>query len=244
MDYKQHILFSQKELKILENTKNYIITKAKFGPSKPTIIPLNLTEELAFFAATIMGDGHLKKRKFQTSIELSNKRLIDYIQKICKQIFNRDFNINPVKLREGKKQSWQIPLDSKSIHSLLNKVFEIPIGKKSHLIKVPKYIKKASNSIKSAFLIGIMVTEGGKRHGKGRYGLSTASQQLWLDLIELFRDLDIKLRTDKWIYKKYKKEYYGLSFKREDLFSLTGRCRSGQTGQILETCFKETKLRT
>ena len=129
-------------------------------------------------------------------------------------------------------------IDSKAIYNLLNQVFEIPIGKKSHLIKIPKYIKKSDDSIKAAFLIGIMVTEGGRRHGKKRYGLSTASPQLWLDLTELFSEIGVKIRTDKWVYKKYKKEYYGLSFKRENLFSLMGRCRSGQTGQILETCFK------
>lgn len=231
MNYKESILSSQKELKTIEKTKEYIITKAKFGPSKETTIPLTLTNELSFFAAAIIGDGHLKKSKEQISIELSNKKLLQNIQKTCKKLFNRNFNILPVKPRKDKKPTWHILIDSKAIYNLLNQVFEVPIGKKSHIINIPKVIIKSNKSVKSAFLRGIIATKCGKRQGKNRYGLSTASPQLWLDLIALFQELDIKLRVDKWVYRKYKKEYYGLSFKKEDLNLLTGRCRSGQTGQ-------------
>ena len=105
---------------------------------------------------------------------------------------------------------------------------EIPYGKKSHIVKVPEIIKNSNKLIKIAFLQGIMMTEGGKR--KRGYGLSTASNQLWKDLIQLFSDVGIQVRKDKWTHKRYKKEYYGISFKVEEYSTLMRECQSGQMG--------------
>ena len=231
MNLQQKILESQKKLKIINKNKKEIFVKAKFGPSKITKIPLHLNEEMAFFIAAIIGDGHLKKSKFQVKIEMSNELIMNDIKKICSDLFKREFNIHKVKERERKAQSYSMCMDSKAIHNLLAHVYEIPIGKKSHLVKISKHIFNSNKSIKSAFLIGIMITDGGRR--RRQVGLSTASKQLWKDLIKLFREIGINVLKDTWIYKKYNKEYYGISFKAENLKILMRRCRSGQTGQIL-----------
>ena len=221
---------SQKELKIISKNNNEIITKAKYGPSKETRIPLYLEEELSFFVATIIGDGHLKKSKFQITIELSDLNLLIYIKNICKSTFNRKFNITPVKIRKGRKQTYNLIIDSKAIYNLLKEVFEIPPGKKSHIVCVPKHIKNSENKIKLSFLKGIMATEGGKR--RRGYGLSTASENLWEDLIELFNNVKIPVLKDKWTHKTYKKVYYGLSFRKEYMEKLKWGCQSGQTGDV------------
>ena len=75
-----------------------------------------------------------------------------------------------------------------------------------------------------------MLTEGGKR--RRGYGLSTASKELQEGLVELFTNTGIPTTKDKWIYKKYKKEYYGLIFKKDYYSSQMRRCRSGQTGCV------------
>ncbi|MAG78930.1 hypothetical protein CMI40_00965 [Candidatus Pacearchaeota archaeon] len=232
---KKDVIKSQKELKIISINNKWIFTKAKFGPSKPTRIPLLIDEELAFFVAAIIGDGHLRKNKLQISIEISNKKLLESIKKMCKKLFNRKFNIHKIKKREGKKQTYNLIIDSKAIYNLLNIVFKIKKGKKSNIVKVPKIILKSNKSIKASFLIGIMMTEGGKR--RRGIGLSTSSKQLWKDLIKIFSDIGIKVLKDKWIYKKYKKEYYGISFKREFLYIIMRECQSGQMGQILDSYF-------
>ncbi len=229
MPYRDIVLNSQKGLNIKEIRKSSLYVKAKFGPSKITKIPLTLSHEIAFSVGVIIGDGHLKKRKLQITIELANKKLLRHIREIFKKIFYRKFNIHPVKVRSGKKPTFNMCVDSKAIYNFLNKVFEVPIGKKSSIVKVPKIILSSNNSIKAAFLIGIMVTEGGKR-GKG---LSTASKGLWLGVARLFKHLKIVIRTERWTHKRYKKEYYGLIFKKEDLKKIMRECRSGQTGQIL-----------
>ncbi len=230
MAYIKDVLDSQKDLRLISREKDKIITKAKYGPSKPTQIPLKLSEDLSFFIASIIGDGHLKKDKFQISIELSDKLLLNKLNKICKDLFGREFNIHPIKLRNNKKPTSAIYMDSKQIYNLLNKVFEIPVGKKSHIVKVPIYILNSNRKIKIAFLKGIMATEGGRR--KRGFGLSTASKNLWEGLIKLFNDVGIAVLKDKWVYKKYKKMYYGISFKEKYIPLLTWVCRSGQTGDV------------
>ena len=234
MNFKESVIKSQEELKLININKKYLIVKAKFGPSKETKIPLKLSEELAFFVGAIIGDGHLKKHKLQIVIELSNKDLINFLQKICLELFDRKFNISKDRIRPPRKITNYILMDSKAIYNLLNKTFEIPKGKKSHIVKIPKFIFQSNKSVKSAFLIGVMLTEGGRRHGG--VGLSTASEQFWRDLVSLFESLSIKVSTDKWEHKKYKKSYYGISFKEKNIFLLMRGCRSGQTGQILLRC--------
>lgn len=227
---KEEIKNSQKDLKLISENEKAIIVKAKFGPSRKTRIPLEMEENLSFFIATIIGDGHLRKEKFQITIELTDYKLLDYIKNICDKIFNRKFNINKVKQRERRKQTYSMLIDSKAIYLLLKDVFEIPPGKKSHIVRVPYKIKKSDERVKISFLKGIMATEGGKR--RRGYGLSTASKELWEGLIKLFEDIEIPILKDKWTHKKYKKIYYGLSFKKEHINKLMWECRSGQTGDV------------
>ena len=236
---KNKILKSQKELRTIKIEKNRIYVKARFGPSKITKIPFHINEELAFFIATIIGDGHLKKSKKQITIELTDKYILEEIKRICLQTFEREFNICDIKKRKDRKQSYNINMDSKAIHNLLNQVYGIQIGKKSHIVQIPDIIKKSNKSIKSAFLIGIMVTEGGKR--RRQYGLSTASENLWNDLINLFSEINISTSKDKWIYKKYEKEYYGLIFRKDKLPILIKKCKNDIISKVLSKHFNLTE---
>jgi hypothetical protein len=236
MDLKKIIIESQKELKILKTNNEFLITKAKFGPSKETKIPLELEEKMSFFVATIIGDGHLKKEKFQIAVQLCNKKLIESIKETCMKLFNRDFNIHTIKDRQGKKPINQMVIDSKSIYLLLNQVFEVQKGKKSNIVCIPRVIKESNNSIKSAFIIGIMVTEGGSR--RRGIGMSTSSKRLWIDLIKIFKDIGINVFTDKWIYKKYNKEYYGLYFKKEKINIILNECKDKELNSLFKEVLK------
>ena len=137
---KNKILKSQKELRTIKIEKNRIYVKARFGPSKITKIPFHINEELAFFIATIIGDGHLKKSKKQITIELTDKYILEEIKRICLQTFEREFNICDIKKRKDRKQSYNINMDSKAIHNLLNQVYGIQIGKKSHIVHNHRFL--------------------------------------------------------------------------------------------------------
>ncbi len=152
MDIKK-ILESQKGLEIIKRTNKEIFTKAKRGPSKITKIPFFLSPGLSFFFFFFIWDGHLRKDKLQISIEMSNRKILEEIIKICNKEFNRKFNICKVKRRKNKKQTFNVIIDSKSILLFLNEVFEIPRGKKSNLVGVPREILLSDNKNKIYFEI-------------------------------------------------------------------------------------------
>lgn len=230
MALKSKIINSQKELKILKRNEKELITKAKYGPSKPTRIPLFMNEELSFLTAVIIGDGHLKKDKLQINIECIHEIITKHYEASFRSLFLRKFNIKSIN-RTSKRESYYILIDSKAIYNLFNIALGVPSGKKSYVVLIPKEIKNSSLSIKSAFLIGIMVTEGGKR--RRGLGLSTASEKLWKDLIKIFEDVGIEAKIDKWIHKKYKRQYYGLAFKKEQLEFLMKYCKDPKIRAIL-----------
>ena len=234
MEYKKKVINSQNDLKIIKRTKERLEVIAKRGPSKKTTIPLKIEEKMAFLCGTIIGDGHLKKKKLQITLENTNLKLIDAIKGITKELFNRKFKYTLRKKRKNKKQSWEIRIDSKAIYNLMLIVFKIPSGKKSDIVKIPFEFKRGKNSIKAAFLIGIIVTEGGYR--KRGYGLTTASKQLRDNVVKLLNDLKIKALKDEWTNKKYNKKYYGLSFRKEEKKKIILACKDKKVRKIIDLC--------
>lgn len=232
MNYKEKAIKSQESLKLLLKSEKSLTTKAKFGPSKETKIPLEINEEIALLSSSIIGDGHLKKSKFQITLEATNPSLPKIIQRICLKQFERKFNITPVKSRKNKKDTTTIRIDSKSIFLLLNIALDIPSGKKSRIVKVPEEVKKSNNSIKAAFIIGILLTEGGKR--RRGIGISSASETLRDDVVKLLRDLKIKAYIDKWTHRKNKKEYYGFYFKEKEIKNIIRQCKNEKIRQDIK----------
>ncbi|MDO8563819.1 MAG: hypothetical protein Q7R87_02335 [Nanoarchaeota archaeon] len=229
-----NIKFDLENLELLNGNIKEVFVKARRGKSKVTRIPLILDEELAFFIAVVIGDGHLKKDKKQISIELTNEDLLVNINKVVYNLFKINFNISKRKERPNHKNSFILILDNTAIYNLIKKSFKIPSGKKSNIVNIPTEIINANKSIIASFLIGIMVTEGGKR--KRGIGLSTASQELWINLIDSFNKLNIRILKDKWTYHKYNKEYYGLVFKKDHLTNLIDMCDNTDIRKIIRSC--------
>lgn len=234
--YAKEVIECLNSLKIEKRNKKEVYVRARFGPSKLTKIPLSISNELATFVGMVLGDGHLKQNKFQISIELSNKNLINIFGDLCIYLFNRKVNIYS-RERQDRKRSYYCVLDSKAIYILLNKLYNVPSGKKSNIISVPVIVKHNNKDIKRAFLTGVLVTEGGRRR-KG-IGLSSASKIFRNDIAELFMDFGMRVHLDEWEHKKYKKKYFGLYFKVKELPRLVRGCRSGQTDQILKSFLKD-----
>jgi len=232
MSYKNEVFCLSNRMRLISINTNSIRVQAKYGPSKVVQLPLFISNDLSCLMAFIIGDGHLSKHKFKTSIESSNKEILISLSKIVKSLFNTKILIKKIKKRAGKKQTYHLTIYSKAVQELLNLVFGIPKGKKSDFVRIPKHILLANKEIKSAFISGLLAAEG-SRKGKRRIRLCSASKHLLLDTQSILKDLKIKSSIESWINKKYKKEYYSLSFRRNHLTSLMRGCRSGQTGQIL-----------
>jgi DNA-binding transcriptional regulator WhiA len=234
MDFRDSVMSSQQQLNIISKNDNSLLVKAKYGPSKETKIPLILNEKLSFFVATVIGDGHIKKDKLQIVIELTNYKLLKEITNIVKDLFDREIKIHTRASELNRRESFVIYIDGKAIYELLNKSFGISRGKKCDIVNIPHFIKKSDNSIKSAFLLGIMVTEGGNR--RRGYGLSTASKKLRDDSFEMIKEMGIKVSKDEWTHKKYKKKYYGLAYKKEEIRMLSINCIDDSVKNILKKC--------
>lgn len=174
------------------------------------------------------------------TIESTNKELLIVLSRVSKTLFNTRTRVIENKKRFGKKQTYHLSIYSKAVQELLSIVFNIPRGKKSNIVKIPEIILKENKNIKSAFIIGLLVAEGSRR-GNYAVRLCSASKILLLDTQKLLVDLNISSKIESWINKRYKKEYYSLSFKRHHLDSLKRECRSGQTGMILSIFKKATE---
>ena len=232
MGYKSKVINLANRMKIISSEKESINVQSKYGPSKIVRLPKKITPDLSCFIAIVIGDGHLHGKKFRTTVESSNKELLEVLSSITNQLFFMNTNIKKIIKREKKKQTYHLSVYSKAVQELLSIVFKIPKGKKSDIVRVPEEINDSDNSIKSAFIIGLLAAEG-SRKGKHEVRICSASKNLLIDTQNLLSKLEISSKIESWINKKYKKEYYSISFKRNELDSLTRGCRSGQTGLIL-----------
>lgn len=228
-----------KRMHLEDKNKNYVYVRAKRGPSKTIKLPLKLNQDLACLVGIIIGDGNLKKDKQRVTIELIDKDLMEKIQKLIFILFNKKTILyTRLDKRPNRKPRYCMNINNAAIYDLLNQTFEIPKGNKCRIVRIPKVIKEGKLNEKKAFIIGLFSADGGRRHGKG-VGLSTSSKTLRRELSNLLKELKIIHKKDEWVNKKYKKRYFGLYFTRENLKSLMWECRSGQTGQILDSLIKK-----
>ena len=129
MDYKRDVLKLSNRMRLLHMDKKSIIVQAKYGPSNPTSLPLEINSDLSCFTAAVIGDGHLRKNIFITTIESSDINLLNAFSSMINELFQVNTNIKEVKKREGKKQTYHLSIYSKAIQELLSLIFEIPRGK-------------------------------------------------------------------------------------------------------------------
>lgn len=224
---------------LISEDKGNFYFKAKTGPSKVTKIPKKINEEISCYTGIIIGDGHIAKNKKRIAIELVDLNLIKKLQKLTISLFMIKSPIYKIiDKRPNRKIRYKLQIDNSMIHTFFNKVIGIPKGNKSSIVCVPSIIKRGTIKNKKALLIGLFVADGGKRYWT-KIGLSTASRVLREDVSQLLNEIKLKHSKDQWIYKKYKKEYFGIYFTRKSLNQLMWGCRSGQTGQFLDSFLKK-----
>lgn len=214
--------------------------KTKTGPSTVIRIPFKLNKSLACFIGIVIGDGHLTKDRKRIMIVLTDFRLVNQISDLIYDLFRiRPHIYFHIDKRENRKPLKFIQIDNALIYNLLKEIYFIPSGKKSDIVRIPFQVINSSSLIKKSFLIGFFAADGGKRHKKKFVGSTTASFGLNNDLSYVLNTLSVPHKIESWLNKKYKKEYFGLYFKKVDLEVMTRRCRSGQTGQILTSLMRK-----
>jgi len=144
------------------------VERSNYDIKRGITFPEELTKELAELIGIVVGDGHLSviersnsmvKKFTQSAVYISGNRnekeYLDYISILFKKLFNCDFSY-----REDKRSdAVSLIKYSKGVVNYLNQVCEIPIGKKTNIVKVPSIIMNSSDEIKCAFLRGLADTD-------------------------------------------------------------------------------------
>ena len=175
-----------------------------------------IDNNLIYLAGVITGDGHIKNTvkhigidnstDYGITIHSGNKNFLEFILKIIKEKVKTK---TCVKLG---KRSYYISVRNKQLFKTLTEKIGIPKGKKSDIIEIPK-ITKENNQFLLEFIAGFFDTDGGTR-GKS-IGFCSASGKMINDLHLVLNKLKIKNTPDRWLNKKYNKEYYGLKISKK-----------------------------
>ena len=122
---------------------------------------LNFNKRLAYLAGVIAGDGHLSKRGNEIVIAdgQSDKNKLrlskDYIYLIA-HLFEKEFNLRGA--INNHTTWWRFRIDNVLLCKFFNYYFEIPLGKKCRIIKIPGWLSSTFNE--KYFWRGLMDTDG------------------------------------------------------------------------------------
>ena len=116
---------------------------------KSVNIPKEVDEDLAYLTGVLISDGHLSK---------------DYIDFCCYEEGVKNAVKEKLLKKFGKFDSYyndnRIYLCNVFIPYFFNRVFGIPIGKKSYTVRVPEIIFKSDNKVIASFLRGLFDGDG------------------------------------------------------------------------------------
>ena len=114
------------------------------------------TNEVAYVAGFIIGDGNLATTRYLVRAVEENE---NFVQKFV-EIFNKAFGKKPKTYFDKFNNSHVVYTHSKRIWEFLKNELEIPVGDKTRTTVIPLAIADANVEIKSAFLSGIFDAEG------------------------------------------------------------------------------------
>jgi len=198
---------NQEQIKKINENTCYFCTKT----SSIARFPRKNSKDLAWLVAAILCDGHMKKNCEGICFEVSDLVLCNKFCKTFARVFETKIKHPSIRNRIDYNQTHTIHLNNVPSILFLNKLFEIPLGKKCPIIKVPKLIFESNNELKRTFLKGVFDTDGGKRGGG--LGLTSLSEKFVDNVSELLEEFEINPHKESWINKKYNKKCFGVRFK-------------------------------
>ena len=220
-------------LKIVAIEDKAVLVRNSYGPIKHAMLPLERDENVACLAGMIVGDGHLTKNITRIHFEVTDMTLLRLFVCLIKSCFHIEPRIKHlVDKRKNRKKRYAVSINSVPLYLFFNMILEIPRGKKNDTVKAPRCLFNASPSVRNAFLIGVLLTDGGNR--RRGYGISSASKDLRDDVCKLLIEHKVKCYSEEWINLRYKKRYYGLYFNKKEIAKIMRECQSGQMDQILQ----------
>lgn len=147
-----------------------------------------LTPELLYLTGAIIGDGSLswyRKRKiYHVYFCNTNKQYTETFSSLMRKTFDLKF-IPKGKIRPDKKALYEWRMSSKPLHRFFSKLMDIPIGYKSHVVRIPSLVRKLDPVKRVPLICGLMDTDWG--HEFYTFGSGCASRRLLSDTHEVLR---------------------------------------------------------
>jgi ribosomal protein L18E len=161
---------------------------------KKVTAPKILTKNLCRIAGSVIADGHLTKYikksgspSYVITVDDESKHNLFQFCSWIKEEFGTQ--IRPKYNR--KNNYWRVDFGNKIIYRYLNKLFEIPVGKKHAIVKIPSLIKSSNLSMKISFLNGLFMFDGGIGSKTIYFNYSTKSIILLKEVEKILTELNI-----------------------------------------------------
>jgi intein/homing endonuclease len=151
-----------KHKEIFEEGRKKAIFVARKKAADKFDIYMSLNEDLAYFLGLFVGDGFTNKYSGYYMIEITGDKrtekefYINYLGPLIKNFFNLNFRITEPKESNG----FRFIFYSKTLFKMITERFNIPAGRKSHSVLIPKEILDAKPEIIARFLRGLYDAEG------------------------------------------------------------------------------------
>jgi len=202
---------------------------------KGIILPKYLSEDLAYLVGVHIGDGTMNIYRKPRLVEykqgifghaINDK---DFHLLVLLPLFEKLFNFRP-KTRMNCHGCHSIYFTSKAITTFFNKCLDLPLGKKSEVIDIPKFIQLAGpkyylECIRGVFDTDFILSFKNKNKTVHNYPiieLKTSSSKLVVTISELLNDIGISNFTSKRLiddprFKSITKQFVVTSSGRKNL---------------------------
>ncbi|MFH1682728.1 MAG: LAGLIDADG family homing endonuclease [Candidatus Woesearchaeota archaeon] len=134
--------------------------------------PKTLSKELAEFLGYLAGDGYINKKY----VEIVNQDLevLNRIQELSKNLFD----LRSIKKKEKRRASlYNIRIVSKTLVTILNKLFGFPIGAKKERLKIPDLLLQTDKKILKAYIRAYMDCDGSVAVNQRTIEVTSRSEQ-------------------------------------------------------------------
>lgn len=179
-----------------------------------------ITRKLAYFVGLVLSDGHIVFNKIAnryvvklfTSYEIEKKMLL----RLIKDMFKYIPTTRPRKYGFNKVPNYEIIISSRALAEFLINEFEIPFGRKSNKIRIPKIF--FDNNLFLDLLHGIIDGDGGI--DKDGVTIYSSSKEFLLDIKTI---LQSKFDIRTWNVSKSSKTVWYLTIPLNVSFKLYSR---------------------
>lgn len=185
-EYEKRIVEIQDSILEVSHSSGRLLRKTK--------CPKGLSLNLCKLAGDIVADGNLQltKNAFGCAYEVRIwDQYKDNLDNFCSLIYS-EFGIKREPKFDIKENYWYAKYGNKVILRYFSKIFGIPIGDKSAIVKMPDIIKTSSIEHQIAFINGVIMFDGGIHFAQPRFSLGTKSKLLYNDIKRVLNALNLQ----------------------------------------------------